>query len=53
MSLPSRLVAEKVNSGLPKMSGGMDMLSMDLMNPSTVRLGPAFWAARMKASMML
>ena len=53
ISLPNRLVAEKVIVGAPKISGGMEVESMALINVSVVRFGPAFCAALMKASMMV
>ena len=50
---PRCLVGENLASGPPKKSVGMVMESIAVMKVSVVRLGPAFWAARMKASKML
>ena len=51
--LPKRLVGLKVISDVPKISGGITMVSMALMMLSVVTLAPDFSTARKKESMAL
>jgi hypothetical protein len=51
--LPKRLVAVKVISPVPKISGGITMVSMALMMLSVVTLAPDFSTARKNESIAL